>query len=410
MYEQQINSLLRKSKLNWPIFPGSATSAVRLAVLYCHPPQHLIPPHRTIDNFFAIVQEAFIVRLYLAGKTFGRGVMYTTCKHIAKRPLKQMLTVAMLAMIVHSHLYAQTIDTTKIEKKATVPPVQNKGVNPETLGNSNISNMRIAGVSVPTVSQTTQVSIQGRGRVRRTELSYFVSVRNDGSLEENYRIVTEVLGGAVIHRSPQNRLLPGKFGRQNIRFLTEFSLPAGSNQLQFNVILLDDNGVEIDRTERQADMTEALASLNVRAAQAVTRTRDLAVTEMILFYRRGRFDVGPVNVVRERKIQAAVTVRNVGSERWGYPASLTVSYQMGQPGTLRPLNGPAGITQPQTFALPPGEQTVVTYDAPDSLTPGYYYTATAQVTSRDDQNRANNSQQLVFFLETDGRITPITSE
>jgi hypothetical protein len=66
--------------------------------------------------------------------------MYTTCKHIAKRPLKQMLTVAMLAMFVHCHLFVHTIDTTKLEKMAPVPPVQSNGVNPDTIGKTNTSN------------------------------------------------------------------------------------------------------------------------------------------------------------------------------------------------------------------------------------------------------------------------------
>ena len=333
--------------------------------------------------------------------------MYTTCTHVAKHPFISLLAVSVLLMFVSSQLPAQTIDTSKLDKVTPVPPVK-KGVDPDTITKTNASRIRITGVSEATVLPVTQVYIQGRGQVQRTELSYFVSVRNEGPTDENYRIVTEVHGTETVHRSPQNILLSGKNGRQNIRFQTEFTLPAGSNQLPFSVLLLNSSDAVVDRTSRQVDMTRALAADQMRVGRIFER--DLAVTELTVNYRRKRMDVGPVNVARVRKLQAIATVRNAGSERWGYSASLTISYQRGRPGALSALTGPSGMTQPQTFALPAGEETVVALDAPESLTPGYYYTATAQVASRDDQNRGNNSRQFVFFLETDGSITPVDAE
>jgi hypothetical protein len=321
-----------------------------------------------------------------------------------------MLALTILLCLVSAQLPAQTIDTEKLQNTTPLPPDKKKGVDPDTITKTSSSNMRISDVRDLAVARTTQVSIQGRGQVRRTELSYSVTVKNTGSVEQNYRIQTEVHGTATPHRSPQNRLLSGKDGRQTIRFTTEFTLPAGSNQLQISVVLLDGSGVAIDRTTRQVDMTAALASLNTRPATPAARARDLAVTDLIVFPSRGRLDIGPVNVGRSDRFMAAATVRNVGSERWGYPASLTIRYHRGRPGALSAMDGASGSEEAQTFAMPPGEQTVVTYIAPETLTPGYYYTATAQVLARDDQNRSNDARQFVFFLETDRRITPADAD
>jgi hypothetical protein len=129
----------------------------------------------------------------------------------------------------------------------------------------------------------------------------------------------------------------GASSQQTIRFATEFALPSGSSRLSFVVRLVDRNGDEVDRTTRNADLSDALVELRGRPLESFTR--DLAISDVTMNYKRARLDVGPVNVARALLLKSMVTISNAGTERWGYSASLSVSYQRGQPGAWLFLHG-----------------------------------------------------------------------
>jgi len=319
------------------------------------------------------------------------------------------MALAMLAFIVTNNAQAQ-IDMSKVVEPPKSPSVKYKGIDPDNLPKTN-ARLRIAGAGRPAVLSTDHVMVQGRGRVERVELGYYISVRNPGEATQSYRIVSEVLGASRSHRSSVYIVGGGQTQRKRLEFSTDFRLASGSTDLPIVIILQNSTGHELDRVERRLGMQRALTELR----GPLEADSDLAVTDLAL-----RIDLpkdyvavpaglgaiaisGPTPGVT----RATVTIRNAGTERWGYHASITVSIAGGRPGRLTPLTGVSGVTKPLRGGLQPGDSNMIALEIPRAMNPGFYYTATVRLASRDDAIATNDELTYVFFVEENGRVTSI---
>ncbi|MBT8099921.1 MAG: hypothetical protein KJO82_09230 [Gammaproteobacteria bacterium] len=317
------------------------------------------------------------------------------------------LSILFLGSIVFfSTASSQVLDKNKIVDLSG----ETKGLDPKKLPKTQGPSGSIAGVTNPEVVSTDKVYQQGRGEVHKIELSFFASIRNPGSTSQAFRIIAEVDGGRGFRSGPFS-IPAGQTSRRPIRFQSEFEVPSGDSRLPINIILQDLKGVELDRVARIVD--PGFRDDERQNAMSLARPRDLAITnirvEMIPAQnRRPKLaELGLPSGVHPAKTKAFVTVRNTGTQRWGYHASLTVQYQQGRPDNLRPITGTGGLTKPIPGGLQPGEQATYELVIDRGLTAGYYYTATVVLNSRDDQVDDNDRQVVTFFVEPDSTVTVI---
>jgi hypothetical protein len=265
---------------------------------------------------------------------------------------------------------------------------------------------KIAGVTNPEVHSSRSVYIQGRGDVERVELSLFASIKNPGTTSRAFRIIAEVEGGRGFRSGPFS-IPAGETSRRPIRFRSDYEL--SGRELPINIVLQSLDGAELDRVPRLVSIPNG--SENMRLFQA--QPADLAVEDV-----RIETDVsaGGLSDLRFRNgvpykysghTKATITLRNSGTERWGYDASLRVHYSRGRPGNLTRLEGANGMTRPIPGGLQPGERKTMDLEFQRGLAPGYYYTARVTISSSADQVQVNDTQTLVFFVEEGGRVIPI---
>jgi len=288
------------------------------------------------------------------------------------------------------------------------------GVDPGKLLGTPVPDLVLAGIGRPEVLSEENFYLQGRGQMQRVRLNFPVSVENRGEGAGQFQIVVEVDGATKLHRT-EVIALPGRdHSRQFMNFTADVQLPPGGRVVQMNVILLNQSGSELARRVTSANLGAAPVDEPPPPIGA-----DLMITDMTIGMKLmpavigqdgGTEYLSTGSFHREGLTQAMVTVRNAGTERWGYRASVLVTYQAGQPGRLTSLDGASGVTRPIPGGLQPGDTDSVKLQIPKALSPGYYYTATARIRSDDDAVASNNQRVFVFFVEEDGRVIPVEDE
>ena len=289
--------------------------------------------------------------------------------------------------------------------------------------------LRIYGVGYGEGSRRTEgsdlisvpVTMSEDGRHARFRL--VVSVRNYGTASASYKLQV-IAGRARAGVSPLLEVGKGTTRREaydvDLAFgdgspSTVFVLPP--NPVRADLVLFDGDGRELGRRG-----FNLILSFSRTGADRRTLRTDLMVESARLVYTPAReFRVGRT----EARVQAFMTIRNVGSETWGFRGNASLHLQQGTPETRLDDIGAPGMPTDKILALPTGlsphavntlsavletrlrnttriGSTILRVSPP--LRPGVWYTLTASTSSEADLDPSNDAVQFVFMLNDDMTI------
>jgi len=320
-----------------------------------------------------------------------------------------MASIVLLIDLAYAQVISDDLGTADSDSNVLI-----HGVDPGKLLGTPLPDLQLAGIGRPAVLSDENFYLQGRGQMRRVRLTFPVSVENRGEGAGGFQIVVEVEGATELQRTSLITLPGRDHHRQIFNFTTDVQLPSGGTAIPMNVVLLNQSGSELTRRATSANVN----AVPVEPTPPPPGT-DLMITDMtvgmklmpaVIGQDGGTEYLSTGSFHRDGMTQATVTVRNAGTERWGYRASVSVTYHAGQPGRLTALDGAAGATKPIPGGLESGQSDSVNLHIKKALSPGYYYTATARIRSSDDAVAANNQRVFVFFVEEDGRVIPVEDE
>jgi len=289
-------------------------------------------------------------------------------------------------------------------------------------------NLRIFGIGFPagarTSSDSTELPVIMSEDSRHARFRLTISVRNYGSAPGRYKLqviagrarsaaspVYEVVNG-VARREPYDIDLD--FGADNTG--TTVYLPP-RNPVRASLLLFDGDGREIERR----DFYLILRFPTVTPPRVPLRT-DLTVETASLIYTPARAE-GLVRILPS--VTASMTIRNVGSETWGFRGDAVLHLQLGTPETRLEELGDAGMPTEKVLPIPTGisRREIETVSGhletryrnlspfgdriirrTPPLRPGTWYTLTAYTSSEADLDPTNDSVRFVFMLNDDMSI------
>ena len=306
------------------------------------------------------------------------------------------------------------------KKAINISPNPAPGINTRTIRKipqTAQANLRLRTVSTPQVIQVRRVMQQGRGLTPEVELKFNVEVTNRGDAEGHYKIVTIIPGSPREHNSKPLRVSKGENQRTTINIHSQFQLPSGSRRLPVTVKVSNLSGRKIAQRIAYIDIPELPNTRNnqrlaggILSSQSSQPTADLGVTFNRVVIMRPMDGLaataGAITNTLHGRTTAHVTIKNTGTERWGYPGTLNVGYSIGRLGGQQTrLNGMSGGRADLPRGLQPGESRNVELMMPRRLAGGYYYVATIHIYSDSDKSASNNKAQIEFFVEENGDVT-----
>ena len=302
----------------------------------------------------------------------------------------------MASLVLLSNEAVSQIDTSTIDPAIKRPPVDHKGVDAKKLLEAARPKMQITEATTPEVLSVETVNI-GVGRTaQRYEFRYSVTVENSDTATKQYRIRTEI-SGTIRDTSRQFVIGGGQRIRKTVRFSFNFDGSrieligfSSSGQYPVKIIVVDSTDAEHDRVARQIDFSR----LSNESPTSATVRQDLRIYRLRIDP-QSPYDRG--NPTKDWSIKATLRVENTGTDYWDDAASVTVTFSRGRGDRLEPIDGVAGVTKPIPRDIRRGESRNIELRLPRSLATGYY-TATARLTSRDDQNPRNNMSRHEFYV------------
>lgn len=301
-----------------------------------------------------------------------------------------------------------------------VAPIQPLGIGPGVRVTPTRNRLKLQRIGTAEVTSVRQVTYQGEGSVQYLNLVLSVEVINEGETEAHYKLVTVVPGAPRNHVSDSYQVAAGAHQRTVLRISSRFSLRSGSQRLPISVKLTNLAGREMGQLSTGVDMSSALGALaatqpgspsNTLSRSSPAMPADLALANpRISIWLPPDFEFGRTiaqwaGSPAEGATYARVSVRNAGTERWGYPGRVSVRYSGGRPGAMFQLEGAVGTSADLPRGLRPGESADVTLTMPRALNPGFYYVARLRIESDQDESAVNNTAEISFFVEENGSVT-----
>ena len=279
------------------------------------------------------------------------------------------------------------------------------------------SNLKIFGISYGSGVRTSDTRTELTGTFsedgRHAKFSLTVSVRNYGSKPARYKLQVQMERGARSDILGDFDVAAGAVRRNENYFTIDFAgvggpfsipLPEPVTQARAEVVLLNQEGRVLDR----------------RPVQVVLRfprkRTDLRLEDV-------RIDFAPFRVeggVGILPMTGQATIRNVGTDTWGFNATVMFRLQRGTPETeLNDIRGERGRPILEQVRLPGGiatgetrrvsaelrKWTAVNYPTERRVIAGgpqlessIWYTLTVATSSEADLDLSNDSMQLVFML------------
>jgi hypothetical protein len=260
---------------------------------------------------------------------------------------------------------------------------------------------------------------------RHVRFRLTVSVRNFGTVASSYKLQVRAWR-ARSAASPVYEVEKGVARREPYDVDLDFGSGGGDpytvyvpprNPVRAELLLFNADGREIGRRA-----FNLILSFPRSPTEPPTLRRDLTVESARLVYTPVReFRVGRI---REH-VDAFMTIRNVGSETWGFRGTAMLLLQLGTPETRLEDLGAPGMPTERSLPLPTGlsPRALNTVSAlletrfrnevrigpaivrgTPPLRPGTWYTHTAAIASEADLDPTNDAVQFVFMLNDDKSI------
>lgn len=287
-------------------------------------------------------------------------------------------------------------------------------------------NLRIFGISYGSGVRTSDTRTELTGTFsedgRYARFSLTVSVRNYGSKPARYKLQVQMERGARSDVLGDFDVAAGAVSRNEHYFRIDFAgvggafgipLPEPLSRARAEVILLNQEERVLDRRP-------------VEVVLKFPRKRtDLRLEDVRILFEDGRIVSGKDERwgLRSFPMIGQVTIRNVGTDTWGFDGSANFYLQKGTPETSLEDLGEPGTRVRAQVGLPrgilPGETRSVSKELLQSarlpetgeilrigprLQLGTWYTLTVSIASEGDLNLFNDALQFVFMLDGTNHI------
>jgi hypothetical protein len=285
-------------------------------------------------------------------------------------------------------------------------------------------NLRIFGISFGSGVRTADTRTELTGTFsedgRYATFSLTVSVRNYGSKPARYKLQVQMERGARSDVLGDFDVAAGAVRRNEHYFRIDFAgvggpfaipLPEPLSRARAEVVLLNQEGRVLERKPFEVVLKFPRKRTDLR----VEGVQILFEDGRTVWGRDGRWGLQSLPKIGH------VTIRNVGTDTWGFRGAAILYLQRGTPETSLEDLGEPGVREQVGLprGIPPGETRSVSKELLESarlpetgeilrigprLQLGTWYTLTVSIASEGDLNPFNDALQFVFMLDRSDHI------